>query len=529
MRAFLALVRADFLDRARRTGFLYTLTPAAYLGYTVYAGYWTMRHGDFRAAAGAAYLGAMTALLAGLVLSLFGFYLVKNSISRDRVSRVGEILAATPLRIPAYTLGKAGSNLLVLTSMVAVLAGAAWVVAVTGPGRAGADLLVPFLLLAMPLMALTAAAAVFFEATRGLRGGFGNVVWLLIWAGLPMAAIQGDAVWLDPTGLAVVRSSLLEAQREAYPLEPAPAISLSAGPRTGEYRTFDWRGIEWTVESVASRLWWLALAVLLALAAALPFDRFDPAREPRRRRAREAATAAARSSPAAHGRAAEGHLGGYPNDAVERLLEPAAGRRLPRFPSRRQLAGELRLLLAGQPAFWYLGALALLVAQLLVPLDVVARHLLPFVWIWPLVAWSRLGCQSRLVGAESLLDAAPRPVLRQLPGSWAAGVAVGLLMAAPAVLRLLLAGGWAWIGLVAAATFVPALALALGSLSGTPRLFEVVYLLLWYAGPLSGLAAVDFLGASSPEGGPGAAPLFAASAVPLLLIAVWARRRRLRR
>jgi len=54
-----------------------------------------------------------------------------------------------------------------------------------------------------------------------------------------------------------------------------------------------------------------------------------------------------------------------------------------------------------------------------------------------------------------------------------------------------------WTGLLAwaiGALFIPSLALALGTWSGSNRLFEAVYTILWYVGPLNGLSALDYMG-----------------------------------
>jgi hypothetical protein len=45
--------------------------------------------------------------------------------------------------------------------------------------------------------------------------------------------------------------------------------------------------------------------------------------------------------------------------------------------------------------------------------------------------------------------------------------------------------------------FVPALALAAGRASGTPRLFEIAFLLLWYLGPANQQAVLDFTGSTT--------------------------------
>ncbi len=51
--------------------------------------------------------------------------------------------------------------------------------------------------------------------------------------------------------------------------------------------------------------------------------------------------------------------------------------------------------------------------------------------------------------------------------------------------------------LVSAILFVPSLAQMLGYWTGTRRLFELTYLLLWYIGPLNQVPALDFAGATS--------------------------------
>ena len=54
-------------------------------------------------------------------MSLAGFYIVKNSVQRDTDTRVGQILAATPMRKDFYTFAKTLSNFAVLACMVVIL------------------------------------------------------------------------------------------------------------------------------------------------------------------------------------------------------------------------------------------------------------------------------------------------------------------------------------------------------------------------------------------------------------------------
>ena len=44
------------------------------------------------------------------------------------------------------------------------------------------------------------------------------------------------------------------------------------------------------------------------------------------------------------------------------------------------------------------------------------------------------------------------------------------------------------------ALFVPSLALFLGVWTGSSKVFEFLYILFWYVGPLSGFVPLDFMG-----------------------------------
>ena len=69
-------------------------------------------------------------------------------------------------------------------------------------------------------------------------------------------------------------------------------------------------------------------------------------------------------------------------------------------------------------------------------------------------------------------------------------------------------------GWVGAVTFVPSLALALGVFSSGSRVFEVVYLIWWYCGPVQKISGMDFT-SSMPQF------YLLGSAALLLLAAFW--------
>jgi hypothetical protein len=151
----------------------------------------------------------------------------------------------------------------------------------------------------------------------------------------------------------------------------------------------------------------------------------------------------------------------------------------------------------GSPWWWYVVAVGLSLAALLSPADQTRQIWLPLAWIWPLLIWSPLGNRAVRHRTEQIILSAPYPLRNQLPAAWLAGLIVALATASGATLCLLVAGQWsALLALSVGAAFIPALALALGVWSGSSKLFEVVYLVLWYVGPMNGNLALDYLGAT---------------------------------
>ena len=180
------LARADFLERVRRYSFLFTLGTAVYFGYLAATGRIMLRLGNMRGIYNSAWIGALMSLVVTTFLSLVGFYVVKNTIERDRSTRVGQILASTPMSKFLYVIGKVLSNFAVFAVMVTILALSGIVMqALRGedPHIELWKLLAPFLLLALPAMAGSVSGRVELRdskdaAVRRKMDFSGVVVWL---------------------------------------------------------------------------------------------------------------------------------------------------------------------------------------------------------------------------------------------------------------------------------------------------------------------------------------------------------------
>jgi hypothetical protein len=108
-------------------------------------------------------------------------------------------------------------------------------------------------------------------------------------------------------------------------------------------------------------------------------------------------------------------------------------------------------------------------------------------------------------------------------------VVVALLIGLGVGARLALTGDFpgalAW---CVGAFFIPSLALAAGVWTGSGKLFEVLYLLIWYVGPMNRTPFLDFMGTSEAAAASGAPAGFAVATLVLLACAILGRRRALR-
>ena len=512
-----ALAVADFRERARRPAFLVTLLAAVALAYAAApptsATYSLLNVGGYRGTYDAEYIGMVLALMGGLWLSFAGFYVVKNAISRDEATGVGQILAATPLSKVAYTLGKFASNLLVLTALAAILALMAPVMQLLRgeSGEVGlAGLFLPFLLFPLPMLAVSAAAAVVFETLRPLRDGFGNVVWFFGW--IAAVGLATGLSSFDVLGFGAVSDAMRSDLLAQHPRVADTSLSMGLTVQGEPLKTFDFSGLDVTAGLLAGRFALLLLALGLALSAALWFARFDPSREG------SAIKGTASGSTIGSAAGLEAGASSAVSDVAPVVSPPVAppvfaGSELPIAQAARGnsfgelVAGELRILLRGVPVWWWIGALGLILAGLLVPQRLVAFPILPLAWVWPVLIWSRLGAQQREHDVHLLVDSGPDRH-RRLVAEWLSGLLLTAFAGLGPLVRMGVAadgaGVAAWFG---GLVFIPSLALALGVLGRSNRLFQAVYLMLWYA-VVNSTAPLDFMGALRENGhSPGPGPL----------------------
>ena len=512
------LARADFFERVRRYSFLVMLGLVVFLGYQTAIGNMALELGLYRGEFNSAWVGAMMSLIATFFIGWFGFYLVKGSVARDRETGVGQIMATTPLTRPLYLIGKWLSNFAVLMSMVTVLALGAIVIQFLQGENTQINLfafLSPFVFIVMPLMALVAAVAVLFESVPFLQGGFGNIVYFFAFISFMPLFMENPTLKqypaFEPTGLGILASDMGKAVTAIYP-EYNGDFSLGGGFVTAT-RVFTWNGVQWTPEIILARFSLIALSILLIFFAALFFDRFDPSRsKPRSVRMKSNASPSAPEIDSTSQAVSTPHL---------TPLNKAANR----FSFFNVLMAELKLLLKGQRWWWYVVMAGIIIACLVNPSAAVREFALPIAWVWPILIWSAIGNREIHNNVQQLTFSSASPLLRQLPAQWLAGFIVTLLVSIGAIIRFTVDGDTAGLlALLSGAFFIPSLALACGVWSGTSKLFEILYMLIWYLGPLNKLMALDYIGSH----GNGRPEFFIPFSIVLIVFAFIGRARQIR-
>ena len=487
----MAVVRVGFLNRVRRYSFLVVLVLCIVAGYVFVpapgANYVTLGWGSdavfYRGVYNSAWIGSVVALLTGMFLALFGFYVVNDLVRLDEDSGVGQVIATAPLGNPVYTLGCAVSNFLVLGCMVFIVFLTALGMQFVRGEVFAVDLwalLSPFLVIVLPLMFLVAAVAVFFETS--LSRSVGNIVYVFLWLfGVPLLSDSIDLI-----GNNLVISSMRAAGEVVFPGLSQNQFILGYAwgfPEGRELAAFAWSGVQWSLEVVQGRLFVVMLAVCVSLLASLRFNRFDPSSESRG--AVVSSMESVEVSDAGVTPIGEIRLGG---------LEEGVS-----FGFGSILLAELRLMLREFPSIGGMGVLVafgLFAGGLLLPVGSARGMLLPLAWLLPVLYWSKLGTREARFGTGQLVFSSAFFVLRQFLALWLVGFLISLVTGGGVMLGLVLSGEVVGaLAVFVGALFVPSLALFLGVWTGSCKVFEFLYVLLWYVGPLSGFVPLDFMGA----------------------------------
>ncbi|ELZ60975.1 MULTISPECIES: hypothetical protein [Halorubrum] len=543
------VARTDFIARLRSRKLFVFLAVIIYLGYLINSGsfgvFYTVTDGPNINGALTSQLVGLNAGMAGsMVMLLAGFYVLRGTVARDERHGHAPVLSSSQTSKPVYLLGKLSSNAAVGLVTATVLGGAAVINHVIhGVGSTAPVAIVwPVFVMVVPLTVFVGAVALLFGTIGFLDGTFGRVAYFFAAIFLisgqmlrPETALPPSVPtivkMLDVIGITLAYDLTFQSIQTAVPGFEGGYASFGTGGSNA--RTFTYTGGPWPTWFFVQRLGTLVAALSLTLIAALPFDWFRAERSgllswvsqqvPLGTTEQQAVSPAtvAGSETISRPVVAESPV------AVESMSLPSVTER-GAGGFRRVIGLELRRLLREQPRWWYVGAGLLIV----IPAGIVLtsggiespRRLLTPVSIWPLFVWSRIGSRTARHGVRPQIIASEYPI-GQLLAEWLAGCLVTIGIGSSAfVLIAATAGPTALASIAGTVLFPPSLALVAGLWTGSPRLFEALYLGLWYIGPLNGGYFADFVGSTTRSVANAVPLVFAAAGVFAVMLA--ARRRR---
>lgn len=466
-----AILLADVRERTRTPRFWVVLGVMAYATWwcfpDVHSGYVTLSLSDnSRGLYSSAWVGMGLGLIYSMLLNLVGFYLVRGTLTRDFDTRVWQLLVTTPMTRAGYLLAKWASHMAVFVAVglvsLVVAAAAQWVRAEDHHFDL-IELAKPLVLLGLPSLALTAAFAIWFDLVPWLRRTAGNVLYFFVWTTLltlsilPMegkrhAPPQGWAS--DPAGMTVAAREFSRV-REAQTGKPLPfGFNLGTDAVKGEPPRFEWKAWSPPASLYAGRAAWLALSMLLAMAAAPLLD-----------------WSASRGLSAAR----TGNGSGRRLRAFDRLLDPFA-----RGPLGILTVAELKLALRQRRAWWWLAAIGTLGAQC-GPLPSVQTGML-LAWLLALDVLAHAALREREHATGALVFTAPSILGRLLGARALTGVALLCALSLPALLRFAVSAPLSALAVTVVAASLASWGLAFGAVCRNARPFELLMVGTVYVG-----------------------------------------------
>jgi len=535
MRRIYHVARADFLQRIRSRKLVVGYAIIAFLGYLVNVGQIELAYQLGSGASvtniggtnTAAFVGLKAGVTGATVLLFAGFYVMNSTVARDRRHGVGRLVASTTVSDLSYLAGKWLSNIALAVVLMSVL-GVATVLnhLVHGVGPTNPlPLLGPLVVFALPVAAVVAAIAVFFESVDALNGTLGNIAYFFLasFALASLSAAEGTLpsalpIWLravDPLGQLAVYDLTIDALLTVVPSYPGGPPSFGT-LTAAQAQQFVYTGTEWPLWIFAQRIGLVLPSLAVLVAATWFFDRAGTTGGDSRSVVSRVRTVLPGSPLTDESDTDDPSAQAPPIDQLS--VTPVTDRDAGTF--WRLVTAELRLAVRGRRWWWYVGAAALIVGppvslvlgtEQSFSVEVAHRLWLPLVFVWPIFVWSVLGVKTARHQMRDLVFSSKHS-FAQLFAEWLAGVGVGVGLSMGVLVVFLVTGTvTGLLGIVGGAIFAPSLALALGSWSGSTELFELVYLLVWYTGPLNGAEAMDFVGATTAS---------AKAGIPLVFVAI---------
>ena len=461
----------DLLERLRQYRFVAALIAVFLLSYSISTQEFTFHYGYYVSESSGAWLGLNFSIFQALFFSLAGFYLVNGNIAHDRHTRVLALFNSSATKDRSYLLSKALSNLGYLLLLHLVFLLLSIIIHYLQSGENGTDfsaLMLSQCVIIIPIIISVSGIALLFSSHRILAGIVGNVLYFVIWITLVNLSNQatgpGDP---DILGFTFFKSDFL-----AFVQSQAGAVDgfWDVAFKTNEYTALSWPGVNWTSDSILGRVWYLAPGIVSYFASVWMIRIARHTRE---------------KAPQSQNRLLRFHI--LLSDRMRALLSRGrVANLLLNIRFLRPLMVEGNFLSRNLSIYFLLLIIWVNLWTLFSASNYDLRYT-SFAWIIfaPIALWSKLGIYEAHFKTAPVLYSASRGIAKHTLIQYLSAVMISTVFSFGLVVKAIYLQEYALLMvLFTSLFFFPALSFLLGAIAKTQKLFEVLFLVIWYIGPL---------------------------------------------
>ena len=394
-----------------------------------------------------------SALCTGMLLPIAGFFYLRNTLSFDGKTGMVALVYTSPVRRVSYLAGKYISNLLLLTLvLIVVVISSLCMTLMHFPGSGFSVLhFLSFFVSILPGIFLCAAVALAAEAVPLFQGRSGSwlagvlfFVMYIVCISLMVDDPQGVmARFLDMTGFVWLKDGIDQSVYSVTgrPAQVALGVHQDIEVSHRELSELFFQSLSFTPKRVLEKGVMIVGGIVIRIAASVILPRYESGKKTRMISENKR-------------RNSNGH-GLFATEVIQTF---------------RNCSVPWAVVMSG---VW--------LSMFLVDIKTAYGTLWVLAMMWSCLLYADYGCREKKYNMNTLLPTFYHACSRQMLVRWCSGVMLSALISVPVILRTALAGNWAGTAtVILSACFAPALSIFLGWISGSERMFEIVFLVIGY-------------------------------------------------
>ena len=483
MKSLITIIKLDFLQRTRNYNFLITLCACLAIAYTFVpepnANYSTIRISDYVGFYNSAWFGYVTAIMTSIFLSLIGFYLINSSIKNDLETKVGQMIAATPISNFSYLLSKVISNFLLLLTIVFIIFFMSIILFFLyndGYTFQVFQFVRPYLIITIPTMFFIACLSVIFEILFQKYSVLQNVLFFFLFSFLAFSSPKNETDFcLDVFGSKIVMYQLEEKVREITNTDKNTNMSIGyVLGNTKKPEKFEFNGINFSLTFILSRFLWMLFGLILVGFSSLFFHRFTLEKKLKSLKK----TKIIESKKTIHQINLSKLVTTKTNYSILPLIKT-----------------ELLLLFRkGKKWLWFVNILGMILLGFL-PLETAHQIVLPILWFLQVHRFSDIATKEKTFRIHLFTASSYKPIQRIFTSKIIASFILMLIISSPLIIKYFMNFNFLnALFIISGLTLLVFTAVLFGQISKGKKLFEVVFFLVTYAN-INGIPYFDYFGA----------------------------------